>query len=76
MIVEELLKSERGPDAFGRNLRTVRAFRDMSQDELAEKSGVNQATIAMLERGHRQPRRGTVEKLAAALGVAVETLEG
>jgi transcriptional regulator with XRE-family HTH domain len=48
----------------------------MSQDELAEKSGVNQATIAMLERGHRQPRRGTVEKLAAALGVAVETLEG
>ncbi len=75
MTVEELLKSV-GPGAFARNLRAVRAYVDMDQYELAEKSGVSQATIAMLERGHRQPRRSTVEKLAAALGVEVETLEG
>lgn len=75
MAVEGLLKSG-GPEAFSRNLRAVRAYMDMDQYELAAKSGVDQATISQLERGHRRPRRSTVEKLAAALGVEVETLEG
>ncbi len=75
MAVEGLLKSG-GPESFARNLRAVRAYMDMDQYELAAKSGVNQATISQLERGHRRPYRSTIEKLATALGVEPEILEG
>ncbi len=74
MTVEELIKSG-GPEAFGRNLRAIRAFRGLEQRELAKLSGVDQASISMLENDRRRPRRSTVEKLAAALGVEVETLD-
>ncbi len=76
MTVEELLRSGSGPEVFSRNLRAVRAYRDMGQDELAERSGVDQASISLLERGRRRPRPSTVRKLAAALGVEPETLTG
>ncbi len=75
MVVKELLRSS-GPGSFGRNLRTVRAFKGIGQDELAAKSGINRTSISLLENGYRRPRRNTVEKLAEALGVEVETLEG
>lgn len=75
MMVEELLKSS-GPETFGRNLRTLRAFKGMGQDELAERAGMNRASISLLENGYRQPRRSTARRLAAALGVEPETLGG
>ncbi|MDP9475872.1 MAG: helix-turn-helix transcriptional regulator [Actinomycetota bacterium] len=75
MAVDELLKGG-GPKAFSRNLRAVRAYMDMDQYELAAKSGVDQATISQLERGHRRPQRRTVKKLATALGVDPTILEG
>ena len=41
--------------------------------ELAAQAGVNQQTIVNIELGHRDPRFGTMQKIAAALGV--EALE-
>ncbi len=74
MMVEELLRSS-GPESFGRKLRTLRAFKGMGQDDLAEKSGMNRASISLLENGYRQPRRSTIKKLATALGIEPEMLE-
>lgn len=53
-------------------LKTIRKARNMSQAELAEKSGVSRATIANIERGKQvELLVGTVSKLANALDVSI-----
>lgn len=56
-------------------LRRVRELRAWSQRDLAERSGVAQATIVGLE-GGREARHITTRKLAAALGVKPAELIG
>ena len=51
-------------------LRTARTKAGLTQEELAEKSGVEQTTISNLETGRVQsPQWDTVAKLADALGL-------
>ena len=50
-------------------LRELRDKASLSQEELAELSGVSRATIAALELGKRKPHPKTRRKLAEALGV-------
>lgn len=51
-------------------LREWRAYRALSQADLAERSGVTKATIVALEKlSHRTPHPRTVRRLAKALGV-------
>jgi transcriptional regulator with XRE-family HTH domain len=50
-------------------LRELRDTASLSQEELAELSGVSRATIAALELGKRKPHPKTRRKLAKALGV-------
>jgi len=50
-------------------LTRIREERGLSQQGLADASGVNKATINQIERGRRSPNARTLEKLAAALGV-------
>lgn len=58
------------PSIFGVNLLTARKQADLTQEQLAERSGVSRGTIANLERGEaKTPDVDTQEKLAAALGV-------
>ena len=57
-------------------LRRLRRLRAMSQEELAEESGVGRATISRIERGETGAHGRTLRKLAAALGVGVEELVG
>ena len=53
-------------------LKTIRKEKNLSQAELAEKSGVSRATIANIERGAQvEILVGTAEKLANALNVSV-----
>ncbi|WP_255510897.1 GNAT family N-acetyltransferase [Micromonospora sp. WP24] len=52
---------------LGRTLRALRRRADLSQRELAERSGVPQATLARIESGRtRDPRFRTVERLVRA----------
>jgi transcriptional regulator with XRE-family HTH domain len=51
-------------------LRALRDKASLSQEELAELSGVSRTTITDLERGKRRPHPKTRRKLAEALGVA------
>ncbi len=55
-------------------LKEVRQQAFLSQEGLAKKSGVAEATINRLERGLQLARYVTVRKLAEALGVAPEEL--
>jgi transcriptional regulator with XRE-family HTH domain len=57
-------------------LRSVRQRKALTQQELADKAGVNRVTIARLEGGVDEPRPATLRKLAAALGVEPVTLMG
>lgn len=50
-------------------LRGVRHKRGLSLVELASRSGLSKKTIVNAEKGRSTPRRETIEKLAAALGV-------
>ena len=51
-------------------LRETRLKRALTQDQLAEKSGVDQTTISSIEVGRRSPSGDIKEKLAKALGTA------
>lgn len=56
-------------------LREARTKAGLTQDELAERSGVDQTTISSLECGRRaNPSLNTVMRLAKALGVAMTRL--
>jgi transcriptional regulator with XRE-family HTH domain len=50
-------------------LRELRDKASLSQEELAERSGVSRTTITDLELGKRKPHPKTRRKLAEALGV-------
>ena len=55
-------------------LREVRERMFVTQEELAERSGVTIPTLSRLENGLQRPRISTVRKIADALGVAPEAL--
>ena len=52
------------------NLREIRARKNLSQREVADKAKVSVSYISMLERGQRSPPLETLEMIAKALGVA------
>ena len=60
---------------MGYKIREVREEMKMSQEELAEKSGVSRGTISALENGSaRTTTTKTLLKLAKALGVTVDRI--
>jgi transcriptional regulator with XRE-family HTH domain len=50
-------------------LRLERVRRGISMNRLAQKSGLSQSMISLLERGKRTPTLATVLRIAAALNV-------
>lgn len=61
---------------FDRDVSTVLAWREhlcLTQAEVAARMGVSQATFAQMEAAKR-PRKATLEKIAAAMGLAVGQL--
>ena len=61
---------------IGDNLKELRTRRLLTQVQLAEKSGVNQVTIARIERNQVDPRFSTMRRLAKALDVDPTELLG
>src|SRR5689334_18650594 len=55
-------------------LKDVRQRRALTQQQLADRAGVNRVTIARLEGGKDEPFPTTVRKVADALAVAPEEL--
>jgi transcriptional regulator with XRE-family HTH domain len=54
---------------IGDKLREIRKRTLLTQQELADKSGVGIATIVRIERNQVEPHSRTIRKLAAALEV-------
>ncbi len=46
----------------------------LTQEELADRCDLHSTEISLLERAGREPRLGTLVKLARSLGVSVESL--
>jgi transcriptional regulator with XRE-family HTH domain len=61
---------------IGENLKALRTRRLLTQDELAERAGVSQSTIANIERDNAEPQFRTIRKLAKALDVDPTELLG
>lgn len=52
---------------LGKNLRAARQNLGLTQEEVAERSGVQAGEISRIERGLRDPKVSTLEKIARAL---------
>ncbi|MFJ8040309.1 helix-turn-helix domain-containing protein [Kitasatospora sp. NPDC096147] len=56
-------------ERFGRLLRRLREAAALSQEELADRSGLSARAIGNLERGRSRPRAGSVRQIVVALGL-------
>lgn len=54
---------------LGENLRATRNEQELTQEQVAERSGVQAGEISRIERGQRDPQVSTLLKLAKALKV-------
>lgn len=54
---------------LGPNLRAARLNLELSQEQVAERSGVHATEVSRIEAGKRDPRVTTVERLAKAVQV-------
>ena len=73
-VVHTVLSTIRAVDdlraAFGRRVRTLRHRLQISQEELAHRSGMHWTYLGGIERGERNPALINIARLAAALQVS------
>ena len=63
--------------ALGQNVRRRREARELTQEKLAERAGLDPTYISGIERGLRNPGIKNVARLAKALGLTTaELLKG
>ena len=67
-------KRDKVLDALGQNVRTRREVRELTQEKLAEKAGLDPTCISGIERGLRNPGIKNVARLAKALGLSTAEL--
>jgi transcriptional regulator with XRE-family HTH domain len=60
--------------ALGQNVRRRREARELTQERLAEKAGLDPTYISGIERGLRNPGIKNVARLAKALGLTTSAL--
>ena len=60
---------------LGKNIKKLRKKKGLTQEKLAQLAGIPYATLNKVEIGvHKQPRVGTVAKIAKALKVTIDKL--
>ena len=59
---------------LGARVKSVRLARGLTQSKLAERAEMTSDEVSRIERGAREPRFLTIERLAAALGVSPSDL--
>jgi transcriptional regulator with XRE-family HTH domain len=60
------------PDALSRAIRQWRLSAGISQTELARRIGTAQSAVSRWERGHDEPRLGTLAAILRACGLTAE----
>jgi transcriptional regulator with XRE-family HTH domain len=61
-------------ERFAVNLRAARKNKRVSQEELGFLCALHRTEVSLLERGKREPRLGTIVKLASALETTPDAL--
>jgi transcriptional regulator with XRE-family HTH domain len=61
-------------DPYGAWLHHLRSERNLTQDQVAERIGVPQSTLAYWERTGKLPGRAVILRLSRTLGVTVQEL--
>lgn len=61
-------------ELFGKKLRELRRSRDITQEKLAEMSGLSLQYIGEIERNRRNPSLTSMESLAEALNIPIGDL--
>lgn len=59
---------------FGESVRNLRISSGITQEELADLSGLDRSYIGGVERGDRNPTLVVIGKIAAGLGVPISSL--
>ena len=59
---------------FGKNMKRIRARKEMSQGDIARALEVDRGYISNIESGKKNPTLATVAKIANALGVSPDEL--
>lgn len=59
---------------FGRKVRRLRRGQKISQEKLAELSGLHRTYVGAIERGERNVSLKNIERIAKALGVEIRDL--
>ena len=65
---------QRSDLALAKRVRTARLKTGLTQRDLGERAGMDQAVISKLERGFHRPRIDTLRRIADALGLTVTDL--
>jgi DNA-binding XRE family transcriptional regulator len=69
-----LLADQAERRATGARIRVAREGLGLSQLELSRRSGIAQESLSRIETGRRDPRLGTLQKLARGMGLSLEQL--
>jgi transcriptional regulator with XRE-family HTH domain len=77
-VSEESAKRREKPVAIGfaRRLKACRKAAGITQEGLAALAGIHRTETSLLERGLREPKLGTLMKVAAVLDLALGELLG
>lgn len=66
--------SDQSDQTFGGRLRAARKMSGLTQTQLSERTGLDQAVISRMERGRHRPRIDTLRRMASGLGLTVSGL--
>ena len=61
-------------DLFGKKIKSIRRARDITQEKLADLSGLSLQYIGEIERGRRNPSLTSIEQLSQALDIPMAEL--
>jgi transcriptional regulator with XRE-family HTH domain len=73
-LVRGLKETSQLRDKFGNRVRTLRAGRGFTQEQLAERAGISVDFLSLIERGKNSPSFENLDELADSLGVTVAQL--
>ena len=66
--------NQRTPNSFGQSVRAIRVASGLTQEELADRAGLDRSYIGGVERGERNPSLSVIEKIAEGLDVTLAEL--
>jgi transcriptional regulator with XRE-family HTH domain len=73
-VKRKLIFDEKGLEAFALRLKTVRKLKELTQEELAARSGLTLSQIARIETARTNPTLSTVFRIARTMDIQLKEL--